>query len=106
MKKIAFITPVDAEFGFQLAGITQYVVQASDAEKTLKQAMAEPDQGLIILDERLVQGMTEDRLRDLEHGWSGIVLVLPSPMKPLVGAEDYATRLIRRAIGYHVSLKV
>lgn len=106
MKKIAFITLPDAEFGFQLGGITQYAVQASDAGETLKRAMTEPEQGLIIIDERLVQDITEERLRELEEGWHGIVLVLPSPVKPLAGAEDYATRLIRRAIGYHVSLKL
>lgn len=106
MKKVAFITPLDAEFGFQLAGITQYAVDAVDAERTLEQIMAEPEQGLIILDERLVPAVTEERLRERERAWGGIVLVLPSPVKPPVGAEDYATRLIRRAIGYHVSLKV
>jgi V/A-type H+-transporting ATPase subunit F len=106
MKKIALITPVDAEFGFQLAGITQYAVQETDVERTLEQLMAGPDQGLIILDERLVPAVAEDRLREHERAWGGIVLVLPSPVKPRAGAEDYATRLIRRAIGYHVSIKV
>ena len=106
MKKIAFITPPDASYGFSLSGVPQHVVKSSDAEGTLKKTMAEPDTGLVIIDERLLQGMPEERLRELERGWHGILLVLPSPVKPPSEAEDYATRLIRRAIGYHVRLKL
>jgi V/A-type H+-transporting ATPase subunit F len=72
----------------------------------LKKTMAEPETGLIIIDERLVTGMPEERLRELEQGWNGILLVLPSPVKPPAEVEDYAARLIRRAIGYHVRLNV
>ena len=106
MKKIAFITPPDAAYGFSLGGVSQHAVQVGDAEETLKKALAEPDSGLVIIDERLLQGMPEERLRELERGWSGILLVLPSPEKPPAEVEDYAARLIRRAIGYHVRLNV
>lgn len=106
MKTISFITPTDASFGFSLSGVPQYAVKASEAEETLKKSMAETDAGLIIIDERLLQGMPEERLRELEQGWHGILLVLPSPEKPPPEVEDYAARLIRRAIGYHVRLKI
>ncbi len=106
MKKISFITPRDAGYGFSLAGIQQHVVVPNAVEDELKKAMDEPDTGLVIIDERLITGMTEGRLRELEHGWQGILLVLPSPEKPPAEVEDYAARLIRRAIGYHVRLKL
>jgi len=106
MKKIAFITPPDASYGFSLGGVAQHAVQVSDAEETLKEVMTEPDAGLVIIDERLLQGMPEERMRELEHGWAGILLVLPSPEKPPAEVEDYAARLIRRAVGYHVRLKI
>ena len=106
MKKIAFITPPDADYGFRLSGITQHVVEVPDVEKTLKQTMAELDTGLVILDERLLKGMSEERLRDIEQVWHGILLILPSPVKPPAEVEDYAARLIRRAIGYHVRLNL
>jgi hypothetical protein len=32
--------------------------------------------------------------------------VLPSPERAVEEIEDYASRLIRRAIGYHVRLKI
>jgi vacuolar-type H+-ATPase subunit F/Vma7 len=106
MKTIAFITPPDASYGFSLTGVSQYVVKTGDTETTLKNIMTEADTGLAIIDERLLQGMPEERLREIEQGWQGILLVLPSPEKPPAEVEDYAARLIRRAIGYHVRLKI
>jgi V/A-type H+-transporting ATPase subunit F len=106
MKKIAFITPRDGEYGFSLSGITQLVVE-SLSEETVKKIMENTENGLVVVDERLMgsNGLGEERLRELEDNWPGILLVLPSPKKP-EEAEDYAARLIRRAIGYHVRLKL
>lgn len=112
MKKIAFITPRDVEYGFKLTGISQFLADASEAADVLKKAMEDTENGLAIIDERLITasrdggGLSEERLRELEHQWQGILLVLPSPEKPPPEIEDYAARLIRRAIGYHVRLKL
>jgi vacuolar-type H+-ATPase subunit F/Vma7 len=106
MKKIIFITTRDAEYGFSLAGITHLAVEPAETGEVLDRVMAEPDNGLVIIDERLVRGEVEERLREREQAWAGILLVLPSPEKLPPEAEDYAARLIRRAIGYHVRLNV
>jgi V/A-type H+-transporting ATPase subunit F len=112
MKKISFITPPDASYGFSLTGLPQAAVEAADAEEALQRSMADPDVGLAIIDERLMsraqtgQGMTPERVQELEQGWHGILLVLPAPEKPPEDVEDYTSRLIRRAIGYHVRLKL
>jgi len=106
MKKIAFITPPDVSYGFSLTGVPQYAVEMPAYELTLKKIMDEPENGLVIIDERLIRGVSEERMRELEQAWHGILLVLPSPVKPTAEAEDYAARLIRRAIGYHVRLKL
>jgi V/A-type H+-transporting ATPase subunit F len=112
MRKIAFITPADVEYGFSLAGISQIVAEHDVMEDTLKKTLNDIENGLVIIDERLLgnghdsKGLTEERLRELEHHWRGILLVLPSPEKPPAEVEDYAARLIRRAIGYHVRLKL
>jgi V/A-type H+-transporting ATPase subunit F len=105
LKKVVFITPPDAEFGFGLAGIAHSVTSEHDVQETLETKMAEPDTGLIILDERLIPATDEQKMRTLEGRWHGIILSLPSPRKPAAEIEDYAVRLIRRAIGYHVRLK-
>ncbi len=106
MKKIVFLTTCDARFGFSLAGIAQHTVDPAEAEDKLVDIMAEPDNGLVIIDERLVRGAVEERMREREEAWDGILLVLPSPEKLAPEMEDYAARLIRRAIGYHVRLNV
>ena len=106
MKRIVFITPPDVEYGFSLAGIEQRTVVPEDADEELRATLSEQDNGLIIIDERLLAGAVEERVREAEHAWPGIVLVLPSPLKAPPEFEDYAARLIRKAIGYHVRLNV
>jgi vacuolar-type H+-ATPase subunit F/Vma7 len=106
MKKVIFITPPDVKYGFSLTGVSQHTAGTDEAEDTLQKMMAESENGLIIIEERLISGMTEERLRELEQAWRGILLVLPSPEKPPAEIEDYAAHLIRRAIGYHVRLKI
>ena len=106
MKKIVFITARDAEYGFRLTGLSHYAIEQAEVEGVLDALMEDPDNGLIIGDERLMGNGIEERMRELEERWNGILLVLPSPEMLPPEAEDYATRLIRRAIGYHVRLNV
>lgn len=101
MKRIVFITPSDAEYGFKLAGVTQYVAGRAEVEEVLDNLMADPDNGVIVVDERLVMGIDEKKMKGLEERWYGIFLVLPAPEKPALEV-DYAMRLIKRAIGYHI----
>ncbi len=104
MKKIAFLTPADAEFGFSLAGVSQYIAGQKEAGESLEEIISQADTGLIVIDERIIKTFDEKRMRETEELWCGIILVLPSPTKPPAEVEDYAVRLIRRAIGYHVRL--
>jgi vacuolar-type H+-ATPase subunit F/Vma7 len=106
MKKIVFITLEDAVNGFKLAGVSQYVTSAEEAELRLQETVTETDTGLVIIDERLLHNIAEDMLKKIEDKWSGTILVLPSPKRAEAEVEDYAARLIRQAIGYHVRLKL
>lgn len=106
MKKIVFLTPGDAEFGFRLAGVSQYVAGQGDEEKGLENSKSDEDAGLIIVDERTMKGISEEKMTETQRRWDGIIVVLPSPVKPASEVDDYAARLIRSAIGYHVRLKL
>jgi len=106
MKNIAFITVQDAEFGFNLTGTDQYVSDEKNMLALLKNIMLKTDTGLIIIDERLINSHNEDKLREAERVWNGVLIVLPSPEQPKAEIDDYASRLIRRAIGYHVRLHI
>jgi V/A-type H+-transporting ATPase subunit F len=106
VKKVVFITPADAEYGFRLTGAEHMAIGEEDLEETLRTVMANQETGLVILDERLARGMNEAKLREMEKRWYGILIILPAPERPGAEVEDYAMRLIRRAIGYHVKVKL
>ncbi|HUO76761.1 MAG TPA: V-type ATP synthase subunit F [Thermodesulfovibrionales bacterium] len=106
MKKIVCLTPRGEEYGFSLAGTNHYTIGAEELEDTLKTLMLDAETGLVVIDERLIKGITREKLREMEQRWYGILLVLPVPEKLGVEVEDYAMSLIKRAIGYHVRLKL
>jgi V/A-type H+-transporting ATPase subunit F len=106
MKKVVFITPEDAEYGFRFTGAEQLVIKEEALEETLKTVVANEQTGLVVVDDRLIRGISEAKLRDMEKRWYGILLILPAPERPGAEVEDYAMRLIKRAIGYHVRVKL
>jgi vacuolar-type H+-ATPase subunit F/Vma7 len=106
MKKIVFITPAEAYPGFILAGCRQIQTTSVAAEEALLSMIADPETSVAIIDERLLPGISEESLREMENGWRGVLIVLPAPAQKGVEAmEDYALRMIRKAIGYHVRLQ-
>ena len=76
----------------------------ADLEAALHELLGDPATGVVIVDERLVPGSAQQRLRDLERRSTGLIVVLPAPGEAVRIEEDYALRLIRRAIGYQVRL--
>lgn len=106
MKRVMVITPEDARFGFGLAGIDHQTTSGADSAALLRKAVADQDNGLIILDERIAREHGEEELREMERHWPGIIVVLPRPARLPQEGDDYALRLIRRAIGYHVRLRL
>lgn len=86
MKKILVLTPADAAGGFAIAGVRQQPA----ATPTLAP---------------LVDAVVQARLRDLEQTWNGAIVVVPAPGKAARPQDDYALRLIRRAIGYQIRLQ-
>jgi V/A-type H+-transporting ATPase subunit F len=106
MKKVLTVTARDARYGFALAGIDQHAAEAIELEEVIVKAVTDTRNGLVIVDERLISGMDEERFREIERSWTGVVVVLPSPVVGPAEVEDYAARLIRRAIGYHVRIRL
>ncbi len=106
MKKVVFLTPADARHGFSAGGAGQVTVAPGEAAQALVRALADEDAGVVVVDERLLAEIGEDRFRALGGEWRGILVVLPAPEKERPAGEDYALRIIRRAIGYHVRLEI
>lgn len=104
MKRIVFMTPPDARYGFGLSGVRQLVVGTDTLERALLELVDDAEIGVVVIDERLVEAPVQQRIRQLERRWPGLIVVLPAPEKAVRVEEDYAMRLIRRAIGYQVRL--
>ncbi len=106
MKKILFITPEDARFGFTLSGVRQLVTDPAGVAETVAGVVAEAAAGLIFIDERLYHHIDEEWLDGIEKHWPGLIIVLPAPEKLAELPEDYAMELIAKAIGYQVRLQI
>ena len=105
-KRIVFITERDASYGFNLAGFEQHICDSEGLESLLEQFIQKPEYGLIVIDERLVTEKIDSRLREMEQSLDLIFVIMPPPLKMETRKEDYAVRLLRKAIGYHVQLDI
>ncbi len=106
MTEVIFMTPEDARYGFSLAGTQQLVSKPQQAEELLRRTLADPDVGVVVIDERLVKALPEKEFAELEQSWRGLLVTLPAPVLAAEAEEDALQRLIRRALGYHVRLQL
>lgn len=106
MRKIVFVTPGDTSAGFALAGVRQLSTPPEQLAGILADATTDPTTGLLAVDERLLDRATQQQLEDIERREPVAVVVLPAPAAATKLIEDYALRLIRRAIGYQVRVNV
>jgi len=105
-KRIIFFTENDARYGFSLAGFEQHVCCSEDLSSMLERFIQNPEYGLFVIDERLVNDNIENWLREVEKDHDLVFVILPPPLEMEAKKEDYAVRLLRKAIGYHVQLNV
>jgi len=94
--------------GFALAGLHPTDVAATeDGAAPLRDLLATPDVGVVLMEERLYDRLPEDLRRQL--GKRPLPMVVPFP-GPEWGAraetpEAYIVELLRQVIGYRVRLK-
>jgi len=94
--------------GFALAGLRP-VEASTDAEAgaRLDELMDAPDIGVVLMEEKLYDGLAEDARRRLGRRALPMVVPFPEPSwaeRPQ-GAEAYIVELLRQVIGYRVRLK-
>jgi vacuolar-type H+-ATPase subunit F/Vma7 len=90
--------------GFELAGLT--VTRADDghaAADVVRQWVADPDVGVVLVDNELYSALPSDLLRRLEHQAVPVVASVPAPRwDERSDAETYILEILRQAIGYRV----
>ena len=105
MKKILAATPHDAAGGFAIAGIVQRETPPGQLATLIDAAAPDDAIGVVAIDERLIDASSQEHLREVERSADSVIVVLPSPGAPARPEDDYARRLIRRAIGYQVKVQ-
>lgn len=108
MYRLVCISFDDVADGFRLAGIDVLVaVDSQEARRHIVNLLDDQETGIIALDERL-SGAVDERLeRRLESLYRPLLVVLPlgesADIKAL--SQQRLQRLIRRAVGFDVTLK-
>lgn len=106
MKKVLVLAPAHPVSGFAIAGVMAREAAPTQVADQIDAASADASVGVLAIDERLIDPATYARIRELERHWRGALVVVPSPGRPERPADDYARRLIRRAIGYQVRVQL
>ena len=106
MKKVLVLAPAHPVSGFAIAGVMAREAAPIQVADQIDAAIADASVGVLAIDERLIDPATDARIRELERHWRGALVVVPSPGRPGRPADDYARRLIRRAIGYQVRVQL
>lgn len=105
MLKIKVVCRRETDRGFALAGLdTEACQNVDEARRAVVRALDEPDVGVLLVEETLMNAFDPRLLGRLEA--SDRPLVVSAPLEISVGAErEYLERVIRRVIGYQVRLK-
>ena len=106
MKKILVLAPAQPASGFAIAGVIARKAGCLELPQLLEQGSSDSSIGVLAIDERLLDSAALESVREMEHRWRGAIVIVPSPGGAARPEDDYARRLIRRAIGYQVRVQL
>ncbi len=105
MKEVVFVTLPDADPGFGLAGVRHLLAEPAQVPDVLQAVFADPEVGVLALEESLAESLGEKQLQALSRRWRGVLVTLPTPGQALAAEADALQRMVQRALGYHVRLE-
>ena len=93
--------------GVELAGLpVTRVATAHDAADAIRQAAANAEVGIVLVDDALYRGLPRELLSRLDREAVPIIAAIPAPHRDVDGeAETYILELLKQAIGYRVRLR-
>jgi vacuolar-type H+-ATPase subunit F/Vma7 len=105
---LVVLTDPDNAGGFRLAGVDVVVAGSIPEARTLLAGMLDDDEtGIIAINERLTEAIDDRLAKKIESIYRPIVVSLPIREKLEVASDHqaYLARLIRRAIGFDITLR-
>ena len=108
MYKLVVLTDSDTADGFRLAGVDVDVVDSPEMARSRLVSLLDDDStGIIAVNERLMTAVDERIQNKIDSIYRPIVVSLPIREKLEIGEDHraYLSRLIRRAIGFDITLR-
>ena len=108
MYKVVVLTDTDTADGFRLAGVDVTVCDSPEMTRAQLVSLLDDDStGIIAVNERLMAGVDERVQKKIDSIYRPIVVSLPIREKLEIGEDHraYLSRLIRRAIGFDITLR-
>lgn len=98
----------DVAAGYGLAGLrTVEALTPAEAGERLRELHAQPDVGVILLEDTLYNELPEDLQREFGRRALPMIVPFPGPLWRVTpeSAEAYIVELLRQVVGYRVRLK-
>ena len=108
MYKVVVLTDSDTADGFRLAGVDVQVVDSNEmARKQLNALLDDDSSGIIAINEKMMAAIDERTQKKIDSIYRPIVISLPIKEQLEMGEDHraYLSRLIRRAIGFDITLR-
>lgn len=108
MYRLVVVTDNETADGFRLSGTDVLVVESvDDARQVVGELMDDSEVGIIALDARFEAGIDARLQRRIDSVYRPVVVMLPlgERLDAEVGANERLARMIRRAVGFDVTLK-
>lgn len=108
MYKLVVLTDSDTADGFRLAGVDVSVADSAEAaRKELNALLDDESSGIIAVNEKMMATIDERTQRKIDSIYRPIVISLPIRDQLTMGEDHraYLARLIRRAIGFDITLR-
>jgi len=106
--KLIVLTDPDNADGFRLAGVDVQVIDDMDrVRERLNQLLDDEDSGIIAVNEQMMAAIDERTQKKIDSIYRPLVISLPIREKLAFGEDHraYLARLIRRAIGFDITLR-
>jgi len=106
--KLVVLTDPETADGFRLAGVDVRIAKSGDEARRQLAALVDDDSsGIIAVNEQMMAAIDERLQKKIDSIYRPIVISLPITERLQIGEDHraYLSRLIRRAIGFDITLR-